>query len=83
MPTPHRSAHQLNLSTERLDIANRWLMANAPKMRRVSREANIMATVGLLICDDAGRISEPELLSAMADPEAISAAELLVSAVLD
>ena len=83
MPTPKRSVHELNVSDERLEIALSWLRANADKMRKVGPEANIMATVGLLICDERGHISEDALLSAMSDPDARSAAEMLLSAVLD
>ena len=37
-----------------------------------------MAAVGLLICDDAGRIAEADLKTAMADPSVVQAARALL-----
>lgn len=82
MANPHPNAHTLTLTPERLATATSWLSANAEGMRRVSRDARILAAVALLACDEVGYVSKASLLSAMRDPEAVSAAELLVSAVV-
>ena len=82
MARPQRTPHTLHVTTERLDVATSWLRENGQRVAQIGRSALIMATVGLLICDDTGTFTEAELMSAMADPDAISAAELLANAVV-
>jgi len=67
---------------ERLDMAKAYLARNADSLRPLSRDARILAAIAPLICDDEGYFSRESLASAMADPDLVSAAELLVSAVL-
>ena len=78
--TEDRTRHRTDLSARRLATATSWLAENLPKMANLSREARVMAAVGLLICDECGHFTKAELLSAMNDPECVSAAELLVNA---
>lgn len=78
--TKDRTPHTTNLSAERLAVASSWLAKNMPKMAVLSRDARIMAAVGLLICDECGYFTEAELVSAMADSDCVSAAELLLNA---
>jgi hypothetical protein len=67
---------------ERLARATAYLESVAEKIRPLDRETRIVAALAPLICDDDGFIAEASLVSAMADPDLVSAAELLVSAVL-
>lgn len=67
---------------ERLDIATAYLKRNADVLRPLDRETRILAALAPLICDDKGRFTEAELSAALADPDLVSAAELLASAVL-
>lgn len=80
--TQERTTHRVDMSADRLRAASSWLAGNRRKMEHVSREARVLAAVGLLICDDCGRFTHAELMSAMADSECVSAAELLVNAVI-
>ena len=73
--------HAVNTSDERLGIALSWLRSNAAGLSRLGRDEQVMAALGLLICDDAGHVSEAALRSALDDSEALSAANLLLSAV--
>lgn len=75
-----QTTHTVNTSEARLDTALSWLRAHRDTLAPVGRDAAILAAVGLLICDEDGHFSQPELFSAMADPECVSAAELLVNA---
>ena len=78
--TQDRTTHRADMSAGRLATASSGLAENLSKMTGLSREARVMAAVGLLICDECGYFTEAELVSAMADPECVSAAELLVNA---
>lgn len=80
MAEPQTTCHTVNTTTERLDIAMSWLRANTDLPKRVGRDGAIMAAVGLLICNEDGHFTEAELMSAMADPCAISCAEMLLNA---
>jgi hypothetical protein len=68
-----------DFSDERRAAALSWLRSEGllddPNL---SHEARLTAAVGLLICDDAGRIKQADLEAAFQDPTILQAAETLL-----
>ena len=74
-----QNTHTLDMSEARYATALSWLDANREKLTHVDHEARVVAVVGLLICDEVGFVSRPALVSALGDPRAVSAANLLLN----
>lgn len=74
-----QTTHTLDLSEERYAVALSWLDANRVKLAHFDREEQTMTALALLICDANGYFSKADLASALADPRAVSAANLLVN----
>ena len=74
-----QTTHTLDLSEERYAVALSWFDANREKLTHVDHEARVVAVVALLICDEAGFVPRPALESALGDPRAVSAANLLLN----
>lgn len=70
--------HRANFSRERRRTAVRYLRAEVPLKKPFSDGALLMLTVCLLICDDAGFVSQPATVSAMNDPSVVSAAREVI-----
>ena len=81
MATPKPTHHVLTATGDRLDVALSWLRGNAETLQLLSRDAQVMAAVGLLICDDADRIEDAALQSAMGDKRAVALAVSLLEVV--
>lgn len=75
LPPP---THRADFSDERRATALSWIRGEGLLQSKVSDSAKLMAAVGLLICDDSGRIAQPALESAMRDPSVIQAAATLL-----
>lgn len=71
-PTP------ANFSPERRATAISWIQGEGLLTSDVSYQARLLAAVGLLICDDAGRIARADLDAAMTDASIIQAARSLL-----
>lgn len=67
-----------DFSPERRATALSWLREELATAPDLTYGARLMAAVGLLICDDAGRIKEADLQEAMGDPSVIQAARSLL-----
>lgn len=74
--TPHYVA---NYSPERRATALSWIRGNGLPEADVSEGAKLAAIVGLLICDEQGRMSEVALISAMQDPSVLQSARALLT----
>lgn len=70
--------HSPDFSPERRATALSWIRGELLTQPDISDGARLMAAVGLLICDDSGRIKETDLESAMRDPSVIQAAATLL-----
>lgn len=76
--TTPNTPHRLNLSLERATAAHAWLADKRETLAQLSHHTQVMAALGLLICDDQGRFTPSEIDSAMADRDAVFSAECLL-----
>lgn len=74
-----QTTHTLDLSEERYATALSWLDANHEKLTHLDHDARLVSVVALLICDEFGFVSRSALVAALADPRAVSAANLLLN----
>lgn len=76
---PNATRTLADFSPERRATALSWIRGEGLLTRPgLSYESRLMAAVGLLICDDEGRITESSLTAAMADPSIVQAARALL-----
>lgn len=76
------ATHKLHVSPDRLAIARAWIAKHREVLETVTPEAQRLAVIGLLICNDEGEVSRRDLDSALTDSRAISAADRLISEVI-
>lgn len=67
-----------NYSPERRAHALSWIRGEGLLTAPISYEARLLAAVGLLICDDQGRIKQEDLNRAMGDPSIRQAGRALL-----
>lgn len=67
-----------NFSPERRATALSWIRGEGLLGSGLTEDAQILAAVGLLICDDMGRIKQADLQASMCDPSVIQAARNLL-----
>lgn len=71
-----------DFSDERREVALSYLRREKVMSRKgLSHNAKLLLTVSLLVCDDHGRVAEPDLMRAMKDPSIVQAARHLMSRV--
>lgn len=77
---PPETLHRHLDDERRLNTARRMLTAekSEPRWRCLSENARLLYAVGLLICDDVGKFTQPALTEAMGDPAVVSAAMVLL-----
>lgn len=69
----------INLSDERRAHGIAWIRGEGLLTSGVSDGAQLLAAVGLLICDDVGFMKQDDLDAAMNDPSVIQAARKLLA----
>lgn len=75
---PPGPSHRADFSRERRRTALSWVRGEGLLTSGVSADAMVTAVVGLLICDNTGRVTKTALASAMADPSVLQAAESIL-----
>jgi len=65
-------------SPERRATALSWIRGEGLLHSDLTDGARLLAAVGLLICDEAGRIKQADLNEAMSDPSVVQAARNLL-----
>lgn len=77
---PPKPLHRHLNDERRMATARRMLTTEKlePRWRGLSENARLLYAVGLLICDDVGKIAKPDLTAAMGDPTVVGAAMALL-----
>lgn len=79
----HPPSPLANFSPERRATALSWIRGEGLLDAPISDDARLMAAVGLLVCDDDGRMSEATLKAAYADRSVLQAARALLEEARD